>query len=85
MQEAGESYDHYRTALRQLADRCEFETITADQILRDKLVFGIQYSKARQRLLRKKNLSLQKTDEICRAHQCVGASIIPRNSLKETS
>ena len=29
-QEVGESYDHYRTALQQLADRCEFETITAD-------------------------------------------------------
>ena len=40
-QETGESYHHYRTALRQLADRCEFETITADQILRDKLVFGM--------------------------------------------
>ena len=64
MQEAGESYDHYRTVLRQLADRCEFETITADQILRDKLVFGIQDSKVRERLLREKNLSLQKTDEI---------------------
>ena len=25
MQEAGELYDHYRTVLRQLADRCEFE------------------------------------------------------------
>lgn len=69
MQDAGESYDHYRTALRQLADRCEFETITADQILRDKLVFGIQDSKVRERLLREKNLSLQKTDEICRAHE----------------
>ena len=42
MQDAGESYDHYRTALRQLADRCEFETISADQMLRDKLVFGIR-------------------------------------------
>ena len=50
MQDAGESYDHYRTALRQLADRCEFETITADQILRDKLVFGIQDSKVQERL-----------------------------------
>ena len=69
MQEAGESYDHYRTVLRQLADRCEFETITADQILRDKLVFGSQDSKVRERLLREKNLSLQKTDEICRAHE----------------
>ena len=69
MQDAGESYDHYRTTLRQLADRCEFETITADQIVRDKLVFGIQDSKVRERLLREKNLSLQKTDEICRAHE----------------
>ena len=58
MQDAGESYDHYRTALRQ------FGTITADQILQDKLVFGIQDSKVRERLLREKNLSLQKTDEI---------------------
>ena len=37
MQEAGQSYDHYETAVRQSADRCEFETILADQILRDKL------------------------------------------------
>ena len=69
MQEAGESYDHCRTVLRQLADRCEFETITADQILRDKLVFGIQDSEVRERLLREKNLSLQKSDEICQAHE----------------
>ena len=39
MQEARESYDRYRTVLRQLADRCEFETISADQILRGKVVF----------------------------------------------
>ena len=69
MQEAGKSYYHYRTVRRQLADRCEFETITADQILRDKLVFGIQDSKVRERWLREKNLSLQKTDEICRAQE----------------
>ena len=53
MQESGESYDHYRTALPQLAERCEFESI-----LSDKLVFEIRYSKVRERLLREKNLSL---------------------------
>ena len=42
MQESGESYDHYQTALRQLVERCEFESITPKQILRDKLVFGIR-------------------------------------------
>ena len=54
MQEVGASYNHYRRTLRQLADRCEFETITVDQILRNKIVLGIQDSKVRERLLRKR-------------------------------
>ena len=58
-----------RTALRQLAERCEFESITPNQILREKLEFGIRDSKGRERLLRKNNLSLQKTDEICCSHE----------------
>ena len=69
MQESGESYDHYQTALRQLVERFEFESITPNQILRDKLVFGIHNSKVCVRLLREKNLSLEKTDEICRSHE----------------
>ena len=58
-----------RTALRQLAERSEFESITPNQILRDKLEFRIRVSKGRERLLRKNNLSLKKTDEICRSHE----------------
>ena len=69
MQESEESYDHYQTALRQLVERCKFESITPNQILRDKLMFGIRDSKVRERLLREKNLSLEKTDEICRSHE----------------
>ena len=69
MQESGESYDHYQTALRQLVERCEFESIIPNQILRDKLVFGIRDSKVRERLLHEKNLSLEETDEICRSHE----------------
>ena len=71
MKDAGESYDHHLTAIRQLAHRCEFETISADQILWDKLDPGNHDSKVRERLLRDKNLSLQKTDEICRAHETI--------------
>ena len=67
MQEPGESYDQYRTSLRQLAESCDFATITPDEILRDWLVFGIRDAKARERLLREPTLSLHKTDEICRA------------------
>ena len=66
-QEPGETYDQYRTALRKIADGCEFDKITPDQILRDRLVFGIRDAKARERLLRELDLTLQKTDEICHA------------------
>ena len=69
MQESGESYDHYRTALRQLAERCKFESTTPIQILREKLVFEIRDSKVRERVLHEKNLSLEKTNEICHSQE----------------
>ena len=42
VQEAGESYEQYRTALQKLAESCDFDTITPEEILRDRLVFGIR-------------------------------------------
>ena len=46
----GESYDHYRTcSVRTLADECSFATITQEEILRDRLVFGIRDAKVRER------------------------------------
>ena len=57
-QEAGESYEQYRTALQQLAANCEFGTLTPDELLRDRLVFGIRDHKTRERLLREPALTL---------------------------
>ena len=74
-QEPGETYDHYRTALRQLAEGCSFATITPNEILRDRLVFGIRDVKARERLLRETKLTLEKTDEICRAAESMLAQL----------
>ena len=68
-QEAGETYDQYKTALRKLAEGCEFASITPEEILRDRLVFGIRDTKVQERLLRETALTLQKTDEICRASE----------------
>ena len=66
-QEMDESYDHYRTSLRKLAENCDFENITPNEILRDRLIFGIRDSKVRERLLRELNLTLENTtDIICR-------------------
>ena len=72
-QEPGESYDQYRTAFRLLAESCDFSSITPDEILRDCLVFGIKEDKVRERLLRESQLTLAKTDEICRAAESMTA------------
>ena len=65
-QERGESYEQYKTTLRKLSEPCEFDTITPNEILRDRLIFRINDTKVRERLLRENNLTLIKTDEICR-------------------
>lgn len=49
--------------------------ITPDQILRDRLVFGIRDAKAHERLLRESDLTLQKTDEICHAAESMLAQV----------
>ena len=66
-QQPEETYNQYRTALQQVAAGCDFETITPDEILRDRLVFGISDNRLRERLLREPKLTLAKTDALCRA------------------
>ena len=61
--------------LRKLADSCNFEEITPEEIQRDPLVFGIRDNKVRERLLREMKLSLDKTEEICRASESMLAQM----------
>ena len=65
VQEPGESNDQYRTALRKLAEGCSFNRIMPEEILRDRLVFGIRDAKVRRKLLLEMNLTLKKMDKIC--------------------
>ena len=37
----GESFDRYVTELRQIADKCDLDAITPDDIFRDRINFGI--------------------------------------------
>ena len=86
-QEPGESYEHYRTTLRKLAESCEFRGITPEEILRDRLIFGIWDDKVRERLLREPRLTLDKTDEICRAAESMAVQMkaITDESVAETN
>ena len=74
-QEPGESFDRYVTALRQIADKCAFDAITPDDLLRDRIIFGIADNKVRERLLREPELNLAKTLDICRASEMSQAQI----------
>ena len=75
VQESGESYEQYRTALRKLSVGCDFQSITPEEILRDRLLFGIRDNKVQERLLREPRLTLTKTDEICRAAESLDAQM----------
>ena len=50
-QEPGESIASYLTELRTIAKNCQHESITPDEILRDRTVLGIRDDKMRDRLL----------------------------------
>ena len=73
--EPGETHDQYRTTLRKIAENCDFASITPDEILRDRLFFGIRDTKTRERLLRESELTLKKTDEICHAAESTVAQM----------
>ena len=75
-QQAGESFDLYVTELRQLANNCSFDDITPDEILRDRILFGIADGRVREALLRKDDLTLAKVYKLfgrlnCPTHRCV--------------
>ena len=58
--------------------------ITPDEILRDRLLFGIINNKVRERLLRETGLTLTKTDEICRASESTIAQMKVVQNATET-
>ena len=63
------------TALRQIADKCAFDVITPDDIIRDRIIFSMTDTKVRERLLREPELSLAKTLDFCRASEISQAQI----------
>ncbi|KAL4719053.1 hypothetical protein ACJJTC_000127 [Scirpophaga incertulas] len=74
-----ESIDHYVFELRRLSQSCDFNTIN-DEMIRDRLVCGINSSSIRERLLREDDLTLKKALEICRA---VVASVSHSENIKK--
>ena len=64
--EANESIDTYTTALRTLAETCEFGSLK-DDLIRDCLVCGIRDNGQRKKLLQEPKSTLEKCLDSCRA------------------
>ena len=67
-QEAGKSLDHYITEVMKQAELCKYGNLK-DELIRDRLVSGIKDDRIREKLLSKKDLTLQKAIEILRTSQ----------------
>jgi hypothetical protein len=66
-QEPGESIDGYITALRTLAETCNFD-VSKDRLIRDRIVAGVRDNGVRRKLLQESSaLTLTKCIDICRA------------------
>ena len=68
-QEPGENVSTYLTELRTITRNCAHDTITPEEILRDRLVLGIHDDRVRERLLRLNDLSLQQTVDIIKSSE----------------
>ena len=64
-QKEGESFDPWIKDLRIIAKDCEFAE--EDNMIRDKIVFGVYDTKVQERMLRKNDLTLKDAADTCRA------------------
>lgn len=67
-QEDGENFDVFYTELRKIALNCNFETFL-ERMLRDRIIHGIKDRSVQQKLLGKKNLTLEQAVDICRTSE----------------
>lgn len=65
IQEPNESFDRFLHRLRQRASTCKYDTLEAE-MLRDRIVIGIENNDVRERLLRENELVLDTAINICR-------------------
>ena len=61
-----ETVDQYVTALRTLAQTCNFCTCLRDSLIHDQLVIGINDNSNQKKLLQDRKLTLSKAIDLCR-------------------
>ena len=67
-QEASEPVQNFITALKILADTCEFGTLK-DSLIRDRIVCGVSSDALRKKLLKERDLTLHKAVQLFQIHE----------------
>ncbi|XP_043196383.1 uncharacterized protein LOC122387702 isoform X2 [Amphibalanus amphitrite] len=83
--DAGESVSSFSARLRKLAKPCKFQPGQLDEMLRDRLVCGIQHERLQSRLLSEPRLTLDTALEIAQAHESAAASAAELSGRSESS
>lgn len=78
-QQEGETFDQFQTALKSLAQDCDFGN-QMDSLIRDKIIMGLKNTTLQERLLRETEISLETTIKQCRAHK---ASHLEAQSIQQ--
>ncbi|KAF0307791.1 hypothetical protein FJT64_020981 [Amphibalanus amphitrite] len=86
-QQPDESFDDYLIALKEISEFCDFCRHCTEDRLRDRIITGLHDETAVQTLLSEKDLTLQKTVDICRAREnaFVNASALAGDRLNAVS
>ncbi|KAK8756670.1 hypothetical protein V5799_000628 [Amblyomma americanum] len=66
VQDEGEPFEQYLRQLKKQAKLCNFGTLE-ESMIRDQVVFGTNNPKIREKMLREKDLTLQKAEQMCKA------------------
>uniref|UniRef100_A0A1Y1JW88 Tick transposon n=1 Tax=Photinus pyralis TaxID=7054 RepID=A0A1Y1JW88_PHOPY len=67
-QKESETFDEFLTVIRNLAKTCDFKDLN-DDLLKDKIIFGIRAEQVREKLLTQEKLDLDKAISICKSSE----------------
>ena len=74
VQENGERFDVFLGDIRRMARSCQFAGVE-ESMIRDRIVVGIRDDSTRHKLLQIRDLTLQKTIDICIGKRSGGSSV----------
>ena len=85
-QETNEDFDHFVTRVKNLASTCEFSTLL-NSLIRDRIVVGVKSDGVRERMLRDKDLTLDRAIEMCKTAEVTKKHMqqLKEESTKEES